>query len=379
MTIVHLVLGKANPERPNGVNRAVDGLARAQTHLGAQVEVWGITPTPLEPTSARAYTLRLFPTASSAFRLARALRSALAALGPLDVVHLHGGYHPEWHAAARILRRGGTGFVITPHGAFRTAVVQANWIKKRAWLALVETRLLERALAVQVFSQREASELRAYAPHAHCVVLPNGIDCGAEPAAAHAPDGIPRFGFLGRLDEHTKGLDLLLEGFATYVRAGGRGRLAIVGGGSDEHKLRTQCARLGLVERVEFHGERFGEDKQRLLEDCDAFLHPSRHEGMPMSVLEAAARGLPCVLSRETNLAEDFESAGAGLVLDPLDAPAIAAALLRCDELLAAGALARMGHAARSLARERFEIGALAARSLRELYGAATPVASRAG
>jgi glycosyltransferase involved in cell wall biosynthesis len=380
MKIVHLLLGKANPERSNGVNRAVDGLARAQRAAGAQVEVWGITPTPQAQTTARDYPLRLFGTAAHPFRLVRELRLALAALDAHARVHFHGGYHPEFHAAARILARGGRGWVVTPHGAFRTAVVRAAWLKKRAWLALFETRLLERARAVQVFSPREADELRRYAPRARSVILPNGLDA-SELGDATAVGSDPAhlvFGFLGRLDAHTKGLDLLLDGFARYAGAGGTGELSLVGAGPDESALRERASRAGIAGRVRFQGELFGPDKRAHLAAMDVFLHPSRHEGMPLAVLEAGGTGLPCILSRATNLAEIFERHGAGLVLDANIPQEIAQALARCEILARDGSLARMGRSARELVREEFDLQAIGARSLAELYGAGAPAASPA-
>ena len=42
MKIIHLVLGKANPERMNGVNKVVHQLAKTQATLGQKVSVWGI-------------------------------------------------------------------------------------------------------------------------------------------------------------------------------------------------------------------------------------------------------------------------------------------------------------------------------------------------
>jgi len=60
LKIIHILLGKANPERANGVNKVVDAYARHLTQMGYETEVWGITSSPAEPTSQRNYTLRLF-------------------------------------------------------------------------------------------------------------------------------------------------------------------------------------------------------------------------------------------------------------------------------------------------------------------------------
>ena len=47
MEIIHLILGKANPNRMNGVNKVVHELATTQVEKGISAEVWGITDNPV--------------------------------------------------------------------------------------------------------------------------------------------------------------------------------------------------------------------------------------------------------------------------------------------------------------------------------------------
>jgi glycosyltransferase involved in cell wall biosynthesis len=62
---------------------------------------------------------------------------------------------------------------------------------------------------------------------------------------------------------------------------------------------------------VVFFGPAFGEDKEQLLRSAEAFILPSFSEGLPMSVLEAWAYGLPVVMTPECNLPEGFASGAA--------------------------------------------------------------------
>ena len=62
---------------------------------------------------------------------------------------------------------------------------------------------------------------------------------------------------------------------------------------------------------VLFYGPAFGEDKEALLRSAEAFILPSFSEGLPMSVLEAWAYGLPVVMTPECNLPEGFASGAA--------------------------------------------------------------------
>lgn len=373
MKLVHVVIGKANPERPNGVNRAVHGLASAQRRAGADVEVWGLTVDAQAETPTREYRLRLFRWRS----LRRVDRELLRALDRADrdtIFHFHGGFQPEFHACARRLAARGLPWILTPHGAYRAPNVGRSRAKKRLYLALFDAFVLRGARAVQVFSTRERDELLALEPRARAVVVPNGQEPLARPLAPsdvdRTPVARPRFATCGRLVQHEKGLDLLIDGFAAHARAGGAGELVLFGDGPDREHLESRAHAAGVAERVRFVGELFGDAKLARLAACDAFVQPSRTEGMPMSVLEAAALGLACVVSRETNLGEEIERWGAGLVLERNDAEDIAAALARVAALHQSGELAELGLRGRAMIDAEFAWPAIARRTLVELYGA---------
>jgi len=105
-------------------------------------------------------------------------------------------------------------------------------------------------------------------------------------------------------------------------------------------------AALGLGDRVRLSG--FVEDDA--LADryaaADAAVFLSEYEGFGLPALEAAARGVPLVVSRAPSLGEVFRDAA--LLVDPRDETAIAAAL---DRVLTDEALrARLGEAGRALA-----------------------------
>src|SRR3954447_18055264 len=131
--------------------------------------------------------------------------------------------------------------------------------------------------------QANVDHLREYGfPGEKITFIPNGIDTSAWDATA-PPERVRRFLFLGRLDPE-KGLFELLEAFAAVRAEHADATLTIAGEGPALEDLRARAG-----EGVSFAGripyERLGE----VFDAHDCMVLPSYSEGMPLSVLEAAA------------------------------------------------------------------------------------------
>ena len=364
--LVHVVLGKANPERANGVNRVVHHLARTQAAQGRPVEVWGLTPTPDAPTPPRAYGLRCFRRGPWRLSLDPKLIAAIEAAPRPTMFHLHGGLLPELARAARTIRKAGHAYTFTPHGAYHPrALAKRRWLK-RLVLALFDRRLLAGAQRVQALSDHEVTDVARQVPRARIVVVPSGQDPLVRRGPRRSWTAEPVFGFLGRLDAHTKGLDVLLDAFARYA-TDRPGTLRIIGDGPDRAALEAHAERAGIAERVEFLGARFGREKLEVLSACDAFVHPSRHEGLPGAVLEAAALGLPLVVTAGTGLTAAVLRHRAGLALPDTAVGPVTDALV---VIASASAETRRAWSvgARTLVREDFAWERVVAELDRELY-----------
>lgn len=101
--------------------------------------------------------------------------------------------------------------------------------------------------------------------------------------------------FLGRLAAR-KSPDVLLRA-AKALRARFPETRYHFGGDGDVDKYRALATELGVADVCNFVGWVTGEDKERLVRQTGIFCLPSRHEGMPMSMLEMMAYGLPCVMT----------------------------------------------------------------------------------
>lgn len=110
---------------------------------------------------------------------------------------------------------------------------------------------------------------------------------------------------VGTLDQLYKAPDVLLEALATAVAAGLDLRLDMLGDGKYRQMLEQQAERLGIAQLVTWHGMLPGGAAVReRLDAADLFVLPSRTEGLPRAMLEAMARGLPCIGSTAGGIPE---------------------------------------------------------------------------
>jgi glycosyltransferase involved in cell wall biosynthesis len=142
-----------------------------------------------------------------------------------------------------------------------------------------------------------------------------------------------------------KAHDVLLESFARLSPRLSNWRLAIVGDGEQEKKLREQVKALGIAERVDWYG--LVTNPFVFYRAASIFVLPSRSEGMPNALMEAMSYGLPVIVSNASpgplGLVKDGET---GLVVPVGDTLVLAKAI----ELLAKDAplRKRLGDAARA-------------------------------
>lgn len=87
----------------------------------------------------------------------------------------------------------------------------------------------------------------------------------------------------------------LLEAFERVAAQSANARLLLVGDGARRASCEARAEALGIRKQVLFLGLR--DDIPALLSAADAFVLPSLHEGLPLTLVEAQCAGLPCVVS----------------------------------------------------------------------------------
>jgi len=237
------------------------------------------------------------------------------------------------------------------------------------------SRLLERFArraarwpdAVVVLSQAEAETFREWAPGQAVEVVANGIDLRLFQLYTRtaAESGAPvRLIYIGRLADG-KGLGETIEAVRLARTRGVAARLILAGGGSLEGALRRQVRECGLGREVSFAGPAHGEHKARLLSQADAFVLASYSEGLPYALLEAMAAGVVPIVTPVGAIPEVVADGEHGLVVQPRDAGAIAAAIQRLA--LQRGEVERMSSACRARIAAAYSIERVA-RDFTQLY-----------
>jgi glycosyltransferase involved in cell wall biosynthesis len=160
--------------------------------------------------------------------------------------------------------------------------------------------------ATVAFARRAASR-RVVARSVQHALAERGLDAALVPSVLQPvwqeplprPDrpvagGGPVLVTVGRL-ALSKGYDLLLDAMTVVVRTSPGARLRIVGDGPEAPRLRAQAAACGLSDSVTFLGAGDVDLVRSELARADLFVVSSRDEGLPRTLLEAAAAGMPIV------------------------------------------------------------------------------------
>ncbi len=123
-----------------------------------------------------------------------------------------------------------------------------------------------------------------------------------------------------------KGLDILIRAVSLVLRQGVRCKCIILGDGPIRAQLQQKVNFEGVWDHVLFEG--FQEDVRPYFHAASAFILTSHLEGLPISVLEAMACGLPCIVTDVGGSAEAVKDQVTGLVIPPGSSEAAAEAII---------------------------------------------------
>jgi glycosyltransferase involved in cell wall biosynthesis len=181
--------------------------------------------------------------------------------------------------------------------------------------------------------------------------------CGVDLGAFHyrqppERDGLATVLAVGRLSAE-KGFDVLIAALAQLKQSGAAQRLVLVGDGPLRSALEEAALSSGVAELIEFAGELPSAEVRAHLDRADLFCLPSFSEGLPISIMEAMAAGVPVVTTWIAGIPELAEAGVTALTVPPSRADALAEAMRRLAD--DAPLRLRLSLAARARVEERHD------------------------
>ena len=181
------------------------------------------------------------------------------------------------------------------------AIVQCNaeawWPSDQVSLGCDLTATLQAARRVFCVSRHNLElmerQIGACLPNARVIWNPYNVSV-APPPVWPAADDVMRLACVARLEPSAKGQDLLLQIVASPAWRARALEVNFYGGGPSEHNLQQLAQYLQLA-NVRFHGH--VKDIASIWEDNHALVLPSRHEGMPLALVEAMWCGRPALVT----------------------------------------------------------------------------------
>lgn len=313
MGVVHLILGKANPEKMNGVNKVVHNIATKQAENNESVEVWGISENTDINYPERLFTTKIFKRNINPFSIPINLKKEIIKSDPATVFHLHGGWIPVFSSLGKFLHKNQRKYVVTPHGAYNIVAMEKSELRKKMYFHFFEKNFIENASKIHCIGESEIDGLQTIFPNNKSILIPYGFDSINSYSSINSDKKEIIFGFVGRLDIHTKGLDILVESFAEFCKVYPNSKFWIIGDGKEKNDLLALINLHQVSDKIILFGSKFGAEKNNLIQKMDVFVHPSRNEGLPVSVIEAANFAKPCIVTKNTNIGYLIDKFNAGI------------------------------------------------------------------
>jgi glycosyltransferase involved in cell wall biosynthesis len=338
----------------------VRGLAQGLTKLGHDVVVWCAdygrddSRMPAGHAVVNGVAVRYFERVASRrfLPIVRGVHREFAMARP-DLVHCVGLRDGLTHAAARAAHAHAVPYIVEPAGM---SVPRSRSVAlKRVFDGTLGRGHIARAAVLIATSNLEASELHGTFPRARIEVRANPVELDANPvvpdAVLRSRLGIPPDAFVvasvARISTK-KAFDVLVESITALPNV----HVVIAGpdaGDGGMQSLTTAITRTRTGDRVHVVGPVWGRERDALVAACDAFALVSWSENFGTAAAEAAALGIPVIVSNECGVAEVVTAANAGLAcaVDPIS---IRSALTTLQDRAAQLADERAARVARVLA-----------------------------
>lgn len=315
MNIIHICCAS---DKPNGIKTVLKKISVKQRENGNEVRVLSLQSG--EPSFKYIHSLKGFIDEIQSSRP--------------DLVIFHSVYYVYYALFSVLLSLWRIPYAVELHGALSKSNYRVSYIKKMIANFLFFKRFLRSARGIIYLNKNEYENSIVKDINPNYIIIPNGCDISEYICTRNkAKDEQLQILYIGRIERVHKGLDILLDAMKIISNneVMRNVRFVFCGDGS-ELECKWFLAQISKLSKIaEFRGPIYGEQKEMTMLESDIFILTSRFEGMPMGVLEALSMGLPCILTKETNLGVEVQEAYAGW-LTSLSSDDIARDILRAIE-----------------------------------------------
>jgi glycosyltransferase involved in cell wall biosynthesis len=211
-------------------------------------------------------------------------------VGPIDIIHCHSSIL-SGYSAMKISEKYDIPYIITEHyTGFARGLINNN-------KECVIKRVFDKSEAVIAVSNSLKNDIKDYCKHKEILVIPNMVDTSV--FSVNVKRDSDEFTFLSVCYlTHKKGIDILLKAFSIAFKDKDNVKLEIGGDGEESNNLKILSKNLGLENKVNFLGNLTRDEVVKVIQNCDAFVLPSRFETFGVVFIEALACGKPIIATR---------------------------------------------------------------------------------
>lgn len=302
-------------DKASGLLQAVPPLCESLVSEGESVDLltlnYGIVDAP--PLFLRQFDLSVGPRKLGRSTAMRRWMNKAAREDRIRLIHVHSlwmmpNVYPGW-----VARKFRIPLVVSPHGTFSVTAMNSGSAMKKIFWPLLQRPAIIGANCFHATAESEYRDIRRLGFRQPVAIIPNGVQIPELPPKE--PSERRTLLFLGRIHP-IKGLDMLLPAWGAVQDQFPEWRLLVVGPDNIGHlaQMRQLAEKLKL-ERIQFIGGIFGEQKWKAYRDADLYVLPSYTENFGISVAEALAAETPAIVTKGAPW-QALDARGAGWWID---------------------------------------------------------------
>jgi glycosyltransferase involved in cell wall biosynthesis len=240
------------------------------------------------------------------------------------IFHLHSVFFLPNYTVAQYLKKRHIPYIHTPHDSYSAGSMRSNNLLKRIYIEAFDKFVMDGSKAVHAITEHGAKSIARYTNNQNIKLISNFVPLSPQPKDVELKRQLC---FIGRMDIYQKGIDLMLETFAHFVRQFPDVVFVLAGQYLDEEieEFNKLLKTYKLNEsQVKVMGKVSTEEKYRIMSESYAYFQLSRFEGFGLSIVEALSVGKPVIISDKVPIHDVIKQHEAGyIVTDVREAVAV--------------------------------------------------------